>query len=114
MKLDPGMHIGLHWVFFGKSGVTGVSFPNPGYSLSLLHLSPTRHPALTRYPRKEAGGWGALARSLSNPVEAAEHRCGAHPARRRPLGEKSGGPKAEQGRLWMVAAARPDRGPRHI
>jgi hypothetical protein len=23
MKLDPGMHIGLHLVFFGKSGVTG-------------------------------------------------------------------------------------------
>jgi hypothetical protein len=22
MKLDPGMHIGLHLVFFGKSGVT--------------------------------------------------------------------------------------------
>jgi hypothetical protein len=23
MKLDPGMHIGMHLVFFGKSGVTG-------------------------------------------------------------------------------------------
>jgi hypothetical protein len=23
MKLDPGMHIGLHLVFFGKTGVTG-------------------------------------------------------------------------------------------
>jgi hypothetical protein len=22
MKLDPGMHIGVHLVFFGKSGVT--------------------------------------------------------------------------------------------
>jgi hypothetical protein len=22
MKLDPGMHIGFHLVFFGKSGVT--------------------------------------------------------------------------------------------
>jgi hypothetical protein len=22
MKLDPGMHIGLHLVFFGKTGVT--------------------------------------------------------------------------------------------
>jgi hypothetical protein len=22
MKLDPGMHIGLHLVFFGKAGVT--------------------------------------------------------------------------------------------
>jgi hypothetical protein len=22
MKLDPGMHIGMHLVFFGKSGVT--------------------------------------------------------------------------------------------
>jgi hypothetical protein len=24
MKLDPGMHIDLHLVFFGKTGVTGV------------------------------------------------------------------------------------------
>jgi hypothetical protein len=24
MKLDPGMHIGLHLVFFGKTGVTGA------------------------------------------------------------------------------------------
>jgi hypothetical protein len=24
MKLDPGMHIGLQLVFFGKTGVTGV------------------------------------------------------------------------------------------
>jgi hypothetical protein len=24
MKLDPGMHIGLHLVFFGKTGVTLV------------------------------------------------------------------------------------------
>jgi hypothetical protein len=23
MKLDPDMHIGLHLVFFGKTGVTG-------------------------------------------------------------------------------------------
>jgi hypothetical protein len=24
MKLDPGMHIGLHLVFFGKTGVTEI------------------------------------------------------------------------------------------
>jgi hypothetical protein len=24
MKLDPGMHIDLHLVFFGKTGVTGM------------------------------------------------------------------------------------------
>jgi hypothetical protein len=24
MKLDPGMHIGMHLVFFGKSGVTAL------------------------------------------------------------------------------------------
>jgi hypothetical protein len=24
MKLDPGMHIGLHLVFFGKTGVTST------------------------------------------------------------------------------------------
>jgi hypothetical protein len=26
MKLDPGMHIGMHLVFFGKAGVTGSVF----------------------------------------------------------------------------------------
>jgi hypothetical protein len=26
MKLDPGMHIGMHLVSFGKSGVTAGSF----------------------------------------------------------------------------------------
>jgi hypothetical protein len=25
MKFDPGMHIGLHLVFFGKTGVTSGS-----------------------------------------------------------------------------------------
>jgi hypothetical protein len=27
MKLDPGMHIGMHLVFFGKSGVTMYNLP---------------------------------------------------------------------------------------
>jgi hypothetical protein len=27
MKLDPGMHIGMHLVFFGKSGVTAREVP---------------------------------------------------------------------------------------
>jgi hypothetical protein len=29
MKLDPGMHIGLHLVFFGKSGVTSLPIAPP-------------------------------------------------------------------------------------
>jgi hypothetical protein len=29
MKLDPGMHIGMHLVSFGKSGVTEVVKENP-------------------------------------------------------------------------------------
>jgi hypothetical protein len=29
MKLDPGMHIGLHLVFFGKTGVTAWAHPGP-------------------------------------------------------------------------------------
>jgi hypothetical protein len=33
MKLDPGMHIGLHLVFFGKSGKTKV-----GQILFIKHL----------------------------------------------------------------------------
>jgi hypothetical protein len=28
MKLDPGMHTGLHLVFFGKIGVTPVEAPH--------------------------------------------------------------------------------------
>jgi hypothetical protein len=30
MKLDPGMHIGMHLVFFGKSGVTCCQIEPPG------------------------------------------------------------------------------------
>jgi hypothetical protein len=29
MKLDPGMHIGMHLVFFGKSGVTEKKLDPP-------------------------------------------------------------------------------------
>jgi hypothetical protein len=36
MKLDPGMHIGLHLVFFGKSGVTS-SCPNCISSYGEIH-----------------------------------------------------------------------------
>jgi hypothetical protein len=32
MKIDPGMHIGLHLVFFGKTGVT----------FTLIHTLSTR------------------------------------------------------------------------
>jgi hypothetical protein len=35
MKLDPGMHIGLHLVFFGKSGVRDSLLPS-GPSAPLL------------------------------------------------------------------------------
>jgi hypothetical protein len=30
MKLDPGMHIGLHLVFFGKTSVTPVDLDQVG------------------------------------------------------------------------------------
>jgi hypothetical protein len=40
MKLDPGMHIGMHLVFFGKSGVTGMTAepegPTDSHSLALV------------------------------------------------------------------------------
>jgi hypothetical protein len=41
MKLDPGMHIGLHLVFFGKSGVTFLPHTClEGYrTLSLFRIS---------------------------------------------------------------------------
>jgi hypothetical protein len=35
MKLDPGMHIGMHLVFFGKSGVT-VQAPVSGLLYSKI------------------------------------------------------------------------------
>jgi hypothetical protein len=40
MKLDPGMHIGLHLVFFGKSGVTvGPTDRSVGLLVSRTYLS---------------------------------------------------------------------------
>jgi hypothetical protein len=32
MKLDPGMHIGLHFVFFGKTGVAESNFITENYT----------------------------------------------------------------------------------
>jgi hypothetical protein len=43
MKLDPGMHIGMHLVSFGKSGVTIVDVPEHLDAVSLphaLHVAP--------------------------------------------------------------------------
>jgi hypothetical protein len=31
MKIDPGMHVGLHLVFFGKTGVTSVEVDSLEY-----------------------------------------------------------------------------------
>jgi hypothetical protein len=39
MKLDPGMHIGMHLVFFGKSGVTVFSDGLPEKKLQLIGMS---------------------------------------------------------------------------
>jgi hypothetical protein len=36
MKLDPGMHIGMHLVFFGKSGVTMQNYTR-SFSLRLYY-----------------------------------------------------------------------------
>jgi hypothetical protein len=33
MKLDPGMHIGLHLVFFGKTGVTACPSVESGCAM---------------------------------------------------------------------------------
>jgi hypothetical protein len=44
MKLDPGMHIGLHLVFFGKTGVT-LRLP------FLATMWPSLDPAGHRVPR---------------------------------------------------------------
>jgi hypothetical protein len=44
MKLDPGMHIGLHLVFFGKTGVTRAVLARWPYILFSLLLLPS--PAL--------------------------------------------------------------------
>jgi hypothetical protein len=40
MKLDPGMHIGLHLVSFGKSGVTLASWLDKHYT---TYLSEKQH-----------------------------------------------------------------------
>jgi hypothetical protein len=36
MKIDPGMHIGLHLVFFGKTGVTILNGALLWWSAALL------------------------------------------------------------------------------
>jgi hypothetical protein len=36
MKLDPGMHIGLHLVFFGKSGVTLAAWATMTVATALI------------------------------------------------------------------------------
>jgi hypothetical protein len=38
MKLDPGMHIGVHLVFFGKSGVTLSVLTDTLASTAYFHL----------------------------------------------------------------------------
>jgi hypothetical protein len=39
MKLDPGMHIGLHFVFFGKTdvtkGYTGFNFCEKSFHIDI-------------------------------------------------------------------------------
>jgi hypothetical protein len=52
MKLDPGMHIGLHLVFFGKSGVTQSPVAAQG---RLLPAAEPRVPVRAR-AATEAGG----------------------------------------------------------
>jgi hypothetical protein len=64
MKLDPGMHIGLHLVFFRKSGVTGGCLADR--PLGCRGLS-ARHEMLADRPRTWYGpsacrgaGWVVL------------------------------------------------------
>jgi hypothetical protein len=47
MKLDPGMHIGMHLVFFGKSGVTPSPCHPCRFLTSLLFPTHPHYPNLT-------------------------------------------------------------------
>jgi hypothetical protein len=55
MKIDPGMHIGLHLVFFGKTGVTshevGRGRSSAKFGKVPLH-GKARHSAQTCYIRE--------------------------------------------------------------
>jgi hypothetical protein len=61
MKIDPGMHIGLHLVFFGKSGVTAevriiVSAQSViPFQPSRLRSFPTRRQELNTHTRAVQG-----------------------------------------------------------
>jgi hypothetical protein len=68
MKLDPGMHIGMHLVFFGKSGVTPLLHP--------LSVGPTRFPLLPphRYRCKIWGRGGEDDVALWDPRVGKENR----------------------------------------
>jgi hypothetical protein len=59
MKLDPGMHIGLHLVFFGKSGVTAVLTAQSLHAMTALPLPATTLQRIDR-PRKGLFWKGAL------------------------------------------------------
>jgi hypothetical protein len=52
MKLDPGMHIIMHLVFFGKSGVTGWSPLDPPLDPP-LEMAVTS--SITRYSSTSSG-----------------------------------------------------------
>jgi hypothetical protein len=60
MKLDPGMHIGMHLVFFGKSGVTFSLRTNQPPATSrnqpaVLFSQNKPAPAMSHQPTEQAG-----------------------------------------------------------
>jgi hypothetical protein len=68
MKLDPGMHIGLHLVFFGKTGVTRSLAPRsrtPDGSVAARPRGVAGSLVVTgRGVRRGACGWNWLAAAV--------------------------------------------------
>jgi hypothetical protein len=66
MKIDPGMHIGLHLVFFGKTGVTNdPEIALPAFTGNLIGQSRrnwTDGPAKTEQQKILKDYWAVLGR----------------------------------------------------
>jgi hypothetical protein len=77
MKLDPGMHIGLHLVFFGKTGVTNTNLRDLGPTPSPNQfVTPTTNNPSTEHDNStlNVGYYSSEARtSINLVVSCANH-----------------------------------------
>jgi hypothetical protein len=96
MKLDPGMHIGLHLVFFGKSGVTARG---GGLATCACRAQSGAPPPRARVLVRAQSGGGPRPLCLYGHVVESQ-RMGVHGRSRRC---KHGGPRRHAFTTGLVA-----------